>query len=115
MFSSKAAIRWSAAGAGLALAALLIWAIAREDRPLKITEKPVDELRVRLTGRVEIPDPARIESTGDWYYLDHISSSLAFYDSRRKEFLPMLAESWINDADGTHRFKIRPDLRFHDG
>jgi hypothetical protein len=77
--------------------------------------KPVEELRVRFTSSTEIPEPTKIISTGDWYYLDHLSSGLAYYESGKKTFLPMLAESWSELPDGTHSFKIRRDIKFHDG
>ena len=77
--------------------------------------KPIDELRVRFTGNVQVPDPALIANTGEWYYLDHVSSGLSHYDSGKKEFLPLLSESWLNEADGSHRFRLRPGIRFHDG
>src|SRR4051794_2659465 len=94
---------WGLLAGALVFGLALYRSILPEGGPLK----PIEELRVRFTGKVKIPDPAHIESTGDWYYLDHISSGLAFYDSQKKKFLPMLAESWTNDADGTHRFKLR--------
>ena len=40
---------------------------------------------------------------------------LTHFDSTEKKFSPLLAESWVNGADGSHRFRIRPNARFHDG
>lgn len=101
--------------AGIAIGVLIcglgLWMGVRE----RIQVKPINELKVRITGKTQIPDPAHIESTGDWYYLDHISSGLSFFDSNKKEFQPLLAESWINGPDGTHRFRLRTDIHFHDG
>lgn len=77
--------------------------------------KPVEELRVRITSSTEVPEPTKIVSTGDWYYLDHLSSGLAHYESGKKTFLPMLAESWSELPDGTHSFRIRQGIKFHDG
>ena len=76
---------------------------------------PISELRVRITGVTEIPEPTNIQSTGDWYYLDHVSSGLALYDSAKKTFVPMLAETWRQEADGRHTFKLRANAKFHDG
>lgn len=77
--------------------------------------KPVEELKVKITASTQMPDPTNIISTGDWYYLDHISSGLTGYDNEKKIFTPIYAESWEVQADGTHVFKIKKDLKFHDG
>lgn len=81
----------------------------------KFVLRAVQELKVRITGNTDIPDPTDIQSAGDWYYLDHISSGLAYYDSGKKTFLPMLAEKWWEEADGSHIFKLREGIKFHDG
>ena len=77
--------------------------------------KPVQELKVRITASTQLPEPTNIVSTGDWYYLDHVSSGLTGYDNEKKIFAPIYAESWEVKADGTHVFKIKKDLKFHDG
>lgn len=77
--------------------------------------KAIPELKVRMTASLTPPDPTDIQSTGDWYYLDHISGGLASYDADKKKFGPLYAESWSTGADGTHRFQLRKDIRFHDG
>lgn len=77
--------------------------------------KPVEELKVRITASTQLPEPTNIVSTGDWYYLDHVSSGLTGYDNEKKIFAPIYAESWEVKADGTHVFKIKKDLKFHDG
>ena len=103
--------QWSAIG-GIFIAFLFfLHYLFQEEHRLK----PIDELRVRLSSSVQIPDPGHITNTGDWYYLDHVSSGLSHYDSGKKKFLPLLSESWINQPDGSHRFTLRPNIRFHDG
>jgi len=77
--------------------------------------KPVEELKVRITASTLLPEPTNIVSTGDWYYLDHVSSGLTGYDNEKKIFAPIYAESWEVKSDGTHVFKIKKDLKFHDG
>lgn len=77
--------------------------------------KAIPELRVRMTPTLTPPDPTDIQSTGDWYFLDHISGGLASYDADKKKFGPLYAESWSTSADGTHRFQLREGIRFHDG
>ncbi len=75
----------------------------------------INELKVRMTASLTVPDPTDIQSTGDWYYLDHVSSGLVFYDADKKKFAPLFAESWSTEADGTHRFRLRKNIQFHDG
>lgn len=77
--------------------------------------KPVEELKVRITASTQLPEPTNIVSTGDWYYLDHVSSGLTGYDNEKKLFAPIYAENWEVKSDGTHVFKIKKDLKFHDG
>lgn len=75
----------------------------------------IDELKVRITSSTAIPDPANVQSSGDWYFLDHISGGLALYDSDTKKFSPFYAASWESRSDGTHLFKLRDGAKFHDG
>lgn len=87
------------------------WPTIREH----IVLKPIEELKVRITSSTVIPDPANVQSSGDWYFLDHISGGLASYDSDTKKFSPLFASSWETRADGTHFFKLREGAKFHDG
>lgn len=77
--------------------------------------KPIEELKVRITGSTTVPDPAKIQTTGDWYVLDHVSSGLTAFDSEAKKFRPLLAEEWVTTPDGVHKFKLRSGITFHDG
>ena len=77
--------------------------------------KPIEELKVRITSSVQVPDPTNIASAGDWYYLDHISSGLVAFDSNRQRFEPMMSDKWDTRANGTHVFPLRPGASFHDG
>lgn len=95
-----------------AAAGLYLLIARRSESPMF---RPVDELKVRMTMSLNVPDPANIQSTGDWYYLDHVSSGLVFYDADQKKFAPLLAESWSTEANGTHKFKLRKGLKFNDG
>lgn len=96
----------------LSIAVVLALFVRRSENPVY---KAIDELKVRMTASLTVPDPTDIQSTGDWYYLDHVSSGLVFYDADRKKFAPLFAESWSTNADGTHRFKLREGIHFHDG
>jgi hypothetical protein len=95
------------------LAIGIAWLLLPERKVLVL--KPVNELRIRITSSTAIPDPARVDTAGQWYFLDHISSGLAAFDSEKKKFVPRLAESWNTRPDGTHTFRLRPDAKFHDG
>lgn len=88
-----------------------LWPAIRENLVLK----PIEELKVRITSSTTIPDPANVQSSGDWYFLDHISGGLASYDSDTKKFSPLYASSWESRADGTHVFNLREGAKFHDG
>lgn len=77
--------------------------------------RPIEELKVRITASTEIPDPAKVQTTGDWYYLDHVSSGLASFDADQRRFFPLYAEKWSTRSDGTHVFRLREGAKFHDG
>lgn len=75
----------------------------------------IDLLRVRFPIGKQIPDPANIVWTGDWYMLDHLSSGLIQYDSTKGRFREMLAERWEIFPNNTHRFYIKKNIVFSDG
>lgn len=75
----------------------------------------IDLLRVRFPIGKQIPDPANIVWTGDWYMLDHLSTGLIQYDSTKGHFREMLAERWEIFPDNTHRFYIKKNILFSDG
>lgn len=77
--------------------------------------KQIEELKARITSSTALPDPTNIASTSDWYYLDHVSSGLTGYDAEKKSFIPLYAESWEVQSDGSHVFNLKKDLKFHDG
>lgn len=97
----------------LAGAGELLWMAALKKD--KVVMKQVEELRVRVTGSTALPDPAKIDSTGDWYYLSHVSSGLVSFDSEKKKFSPLMVEKLSTEDKGVHRFTLLPDLKFHDG
>lgn len=78
-------------------------------------DKTLDVVKVRIGTKKTIPDPANIETTGDWYFLDHVSSGLFSYDHEQNVFVPNIAEKWSIGADNVHVFKLRKDLKFSDG
>lgn len=100
------------AAAALVLASLLaavwIWKETRVKEPLAL-------LKAHVGIQEAIPDPAKIEVAGDWYFLDHISSGLVGFDHVAGKFKPLLADSWQAFSTGAHTFTLREDAKFHDG
>ncbi len=72
------------------------------------------EVSTWLPGATQIPSPAKVESTSDWYLLDHLAAKLIQFDHVKNEFEPMLAESW-SISGSTYTFKLRDKLKFSDG
>jgi len=75
----------------------------------------LDLVKVRIGTKKVLPDPAKIETTGDWYFLDHISSGLVSYDHEKNIFVPNIAQGWDIAKGRVHTFKLRKDLKFSDG
>lgn len=99
-------------GVGIGLSCLLGWWALKGKMPVNTS---LDTVKVRIGTKKIVPDPAKIETTGDWYFLDHISSGLVSYDHEKNVFAPNIAEKW-DIADGNkHIFKLRKDLKFSDG
>lgn len=60
-------------------------------------------------------DPS-IEYSNGIMVLQNVYETLTHYDPEKGEVVPMLAESWSSNEDGTvWTFKIREDAVFHDG
>lgn len=97
------------AGLGLLLAFGLIWKGQRN------VNDTLENIKVRIGTAKVLPDPTKIGTTGDWYFLDHISSGLVSYDSDKGTFAPNIASQWEIAKDREHIFKIRKDLKFSDG
>ena len=77
--------------------------------------KTIDVLKVRVGLSDKIPDPSDIDTTGKWYFLDHISSGLVHFDHTKGKFEGLLADTWVSHPSGTHTFTLRADAKFHDG
>lgn len=95
--------------AGLLLVIGIIWEGQRN------VNDTLENIRVRIGTAKILPDPTKIETTGDWYFLDHISSGLVSYDFDKGTFMPNIASQWEISKDREHIFKIRKDLKFSDG
>ena len=77
--------------------------------------KTIDVLKVRVGLSDKIPDPADIDTTGKWYFLDHVSSGLVHFNHTKGKFEGLLAEAWVSHPSGAHTFTLRADAKFHDG
>lgn len=66
---------------------------------------------------IDTLDPALAYDTASGEIIQNVYETLVFYDGEATDkFVPMLAESWELSADGlTYTFKIRPDVKFHNG
>ena len=64
--------------------------------------------------QLPFPDPAKIFSTSDWYFLSHVSSPLLVYNHEEGRFNPLLADRWqIHGNEIT--FWLKQDAKFSDG
>jgi peptide/nickel transport system substrate-binding protein len=66
---------------------------------------------------IDTLDPALAYDTASAEVIQNTYETLVFYDGESTDkFVPMLAESWELSADGlVYTFKIRPDVKFHNG
>ena len=96
---------------------------AEEQAPAQATEAPAapetkDGGTITVAMRSEPPnlDPHASEA---WYAFEvemHLFDNLVVIDPDSLEFKPVLAESWEMSDDGmTWTFKLREDVKFHDG
>ncbi len=81
----------------------------------RFVKEPIDVLKVRVGLGRKFPDPAKIESTGDWYFLDHVSTGLVAFAHTSGKFDLALASEWNSHKSGVHEFKLREDAKFSDG
>lgn len=96
------------------VAILSIVTLRNEQLNMKNTEHQLKSLTLSFGKVTKIPDPAQINTAGEWYLLNHISSPLVTFDHEKGIFLPLIAESW-SISGNTYTFHIRKDARFHDG
>lgn len=75
--------------------------------------KNFEIVRTAFNGVTQVPDPTQIGTANEWWFLNHLSSSLLHYNHKENRFEPLLAESWsINENDYT--LTLRNDIQFHD-
>ena len=74
-----------------------------------------DVLRVAVNDPSTL-DPMRAEDPGSVLVVRQLYEGLTRWDPVEEKVLPAAAESWkVRDEGATFRFKLRPDLTFHDG
>jgi len=78
-------------------------------------KKPLSKLTAHVGIQEVLPDPAKIASSGDWYFLGNISNGLVDFDHTDGKFKPLLAEKWESFSTGVHTFTLREDAKFQDG
>jgi ABC-type transport system substrate-binding protein len=74
----------------------------------------VENLKVYMPVTANLPDPANIKNTGQWYVLGHISSGLSQFDHIDGRFKPLLADYEVYSS-GVHSFTIKENAKFNDG
>ncbi|HSG41863.1 MAG TPA: ABC transporter substrate-binding protein, partial [Anaerolineales bacterium] len=90
--------------------------ITGEETPGTKSADPTTFVQV-VFGEPETLDPALAYDTASNAVIQNVYESLVFYDGvHTDKFVPMLAESWEISDDGTvYTFKIRSDVKFHEG
>ena len=85
---------------------------ARQDPP----PSPYSVLRVGNSGEVQFLDAAKSQSGTDIIFSEMIYSRLLQYDATMMDSKPDIAESWTISGDSKeYVFKIRDDVKFHNG
>jgi len=79
-----------------------------------VKSKQLDVVRTSFRKIEQFPDPTEINTSGKWYLLNHISSTLIGYSHKTSSFNPLIASSWeINNS--TYIFHLNPTAKFSDG
>lgn len=75
---------------------------------------PAADLRIGLSSEVTTMDPHFLNTGPNNAFLHHLFDSLTDVDAEGR-LIPALAESWRAVDDTTWEFKLRRDVKFHDG
>lgn len=75
-----------------------------------------ETLRAGITGYdvINTLDPGKAALIPEYYVIWGIFNGLMKFDDKM-EIVPDLAQSYTVEPDGTLEFKLRPDVKFHDG
>jgi peptide/nickel transport system substrate-binding protein len=112
--SSRSMTRRHVAGPALLIAALLVGLPAA---PALAQEQPVRGGTVVQAISADPPtmNPGTTTDTQAWSLMGKLFNGLTYLDSDYRNH-PDLAESWEISKDGlTYTFKLRPDVKWHDG
>lgn len=78
------------------------------------SSKMIDSITVPFVNVKSTPDPTKVVTTWEWYFLDQVSSSMIKWDADENSFVPVLAEKWHIDNEEIH-FTLKSNLLFSDG
>ena len=105
---------WFLLSALIVLAMIVPAACAEEAKP----EIKTPDIFVEATiGDPDSLDPAYAYDTASGELIEAIYEPLIYYDGEKTdEYVPVLATEWnVSDDAKTYRFKIREDVKFHNG
>lgn len=77
--------------------------------------KQLDVLRTSFRAIEKFPDPTQIDTSGKWYFLNHISSPLLVYDHNLSSFKPLIASSWSTENESEISIALDAGAKFSDG
>ena len=99
----------------LFIAALCLAACGAGDAAIPCADDPSCLIYV-ISADIPILDPHSADQPEAGMVFRQIYDTLVYRDAKTRDFVPGLAESWTISGDGRqYRFKLREDLRFHDG
>ena len=78
-------------------------------------QKSADTLRVGFYDPIPGVDLIYDPKTETTFTSRAVFDTLISYDEKTKEFEPLLAKSWSRPDATTYEFKLRDDVKFHDG
>ena len=81
-----------------------------------VAQTPADVLVVGQIAEPKSIDPQAVTAINDFRILMNVYDGLVRYQNGKLEVEPALAKSWTISDDGTeYMFKLRTDVKFHDG
>jgi len=100
----------------LTVVGAVLWMIAIACATIVSAQTPPNVLLVGQIAEPKSLDPQAVTAVNDFRILVNIYDGLVRYQDGTLEVEPSLAESWTIAEDGkTYTFKLRSDVKFHDG